>query len=344
MTLKPTRAGRALSAVALAAAVTVCAATGPLLAPPAAQATAITGAYHLLDLAAINYAAVGGITVTLDQPNPYDEHDVPFGGVAGTRFTAERLLDFDLQTQAGWDAAAGLDPKEAQLQRTELVAEAFTDEEGVARLEGLPVGVYLVTADTPSVPGYWYQDPQAMVITVPTAVAGSGAGGQWVYQVQVNAKSELPIWVDPCHLNEGPQTIDLGVPPMRVVSGGVAPVYRLAAVSADGALQALPCEEPTEPSATPTSAPSTPGAGTVPGAVPGVPGSGPGAGLTPGAGDAVAQDGGGRRPFGLGSLAMTGVNAAISLGLAAVLTVVGVGLVAHRRRANDSGSRAGGEE
>lgn len=291
--------------------------------PGSVAAITLTGPYQELAAETVDFQATGSIKVSLPAPNPYDDRKIPFGGVEGTRFTAERLVAVDLTTSAGWDQAASLSAQAARFDRTELVAAGFTDSNGEVVLGNLPVGAYLVTADTPSVPGYWYQDPQPMVITVPMAEKTT-AGATWVYQLSVQAKPHNLVWVNPCQQAAGRQVVSLNE------------------IQADFTPQS--CQESPTPTATPSSPTMTSSASTGKTkdnwlvALPQLPG------VTKTAATATSSDAKSTttvtgttttdpaRKLIPGSLAATGVNIVITLVLALTLTTIGVLLITWRRR------------
>ena len=107
----------------------------------------------------------------------------PLGNVT---FTAERLTNVDLTTQAGWEKLAGFNGDVAAAKATGVDAakEKTTGADGLAKFDGLTLGAYIVTeTETPA--GYVGSKP--FIITVP--MTHPDDLNKWVYDVHAYPKN-----------------------------------------------------------------------------------------------------------------------------------------------------------
>ena len=107
----------------------------------------------------------------------------PLGNVT---FTAERLTNVDLTTQAGWEKLAGFNGDVAAAKATGVDAakEKTTGADGLAKFDGLTLGAYIVTeTETPA--GYVGSKP--FIITVP--MTHPTDLNKWVYDVHAYPKN-----------------------------------------------------------------------------------------------------------------------------------------------------------
>ncbi|RZS60301.1 SpaH/EbpB family LPXTG-anchored major pilin [Xylanimonas ulmi] len=116
----------------------------------------------------------------------------------GVVFTAEQIdpATYDLKTNAGWSAVAGLTPQKIANDQIPLeapVSSAETNSEGWAKIANLPVGAYLIT-ETEYPSGTTPLPP--FIVTVPVTDPGTaatpdtpGTPAKWVYDVHVYPKN-----------------------------------------------------------------------------------------------------------------------------------------------------------
>ena len=107
----------------------------------------------------------------------------PLGNVT---FTAERLTNVDLTTQAGWEKLASYNGNvdTAKADGTDAAKEKTTGADGLAKFDGLPLGAYIVTeTETPA--GYVGSKP--FIITVP--MTHPDDLNKWVYDVHAYPKN-----------------------------------------------------------------------------------------------------------------------------------------------------------
>ena len=151
-----------------------------------AAARTVTGPTNELSVTTIQAGRTVDLEIRLPQPNPFDD---PLTGslarppLAGTQFTARRLEGIDLTTAGGWAAARAFTIAAAERGPFTHSAQAVTNDTGMARLQGLPIGLYLVTSTTPGQGHRSYYSP--FLITLPT---GGEAG--WNYTPVVYAKPD----------------------------------------------------------------------------------------------------------------------------------------------------------
>ena len=107
----------------------------------------------------------------------------PLGNVT---FTAERLTNVDLTTQAGWEKLAGFNGDVAAAKATGVDAakEKTTGADGLAKFDSLPLGAYIVT-ETVTPAGYVGSKP--FIITVP--MTHPDDLNKWVYDVHAYPKN-----------------------------------------------------------------------------------------------------------------------------------------------------------
>lgn len=171
-----------------------------LLTGLVAVATALTLAFSAAPAQAdppftIDPEATGTIRIhkfeqssTVGQPGTGESDDtVPDGAtpLAGIVFTAQRVNDVILTTNAGWQEAADLTPETAfpRLDAT-MYRSGATTSEGLASIQNLPVGVYYVTETTfpnnvtPAAP---------FLVTIPRT--NPKKLDEWIYTVDVFPKN-----------------------------------------------------------------------------------------------------------------------------------------------------------
>lgn len=147
-------------------------------------ARTVTGPTSGLSVTAIQAGRTVDLEIRLPRPNPFDD---PLTGslarppLAGTQFTARRLEGIDLTTAGGWVAARALTIAAAERGPFSHDAQTVTDDAGISRLRGLPIGLYLVTSTTPGRGHHSVYAP--FLIALPT---GGEAG--WNYTPVVYAK------------------------------------------------------------------------------------------------------------------------------------------------------------
>lgn len=148
--------------------------------------------------------------------------------ISGVTFTATQL-DFDLSTQAGWEALAALDGSTAAAasHTTSTTYTGKTGSDGVADISNLPVAAYLVSETsypanvTPS---------QDFIVTIP--MTDPTNLNNWLYDVYVypkNAVTDITKKVDnAADLTVGSTltyTLDADVP--RLPTGSTVPNYQI---------------------------------------------------------------------------------------------------------------------
>jgi hypothetical protein len=183
MTRSASWSRRGLALAAAIVAVGLCVLLG--IAPTAAART-VTGPTDGLSISDIRSGRTVDLEIRMPRRNPFDD---PAAGslarppLAGTEFTARRLEGIDLTTAGGWETARALAIAAAERGPFGHSASAVTDDAGVARLQGLPIGLYLVTSVTP---GRGHRGGFApFLITLPT---GGEAG--WNHTPVVYAKPD----------------------------------------------------------------------------------------------------------------------------------------------------------
>lgn len=153
---------------------------------PVAQA-AITGFRDAPPASSIDMNQPVDLTLVipdLRNGEPRDESELPLGGAAGYSVTVTKLDVAPINTEEGYKAAAGLTAADLENISKGESFTTVTDENGIARFEGLEPGAYLVTARPPEDSTKYYPQPQDMVIVVPTVAED----GTWNYQPTVVAK------------------------------------------------------------------------------------------------------------------------------------------------------------
>lgn len=151
-----------------------------------AAARTVTGPTNGLSVTTIQAGRTVDLEIRLPRPNPFDD---PLTGslarppLAGTQFTARRLEGIDLTTAEGWVAARAFTIAAAERGPFAHSSQAVADDAGVARLQGLPIGLYLVTSTPPG--GGHRSDYAPFLVTLPT---GGEAG--WNYSPVVYAKPD----------------------------------------------------------------------------------------------------------------------------------------------------------
>ena len=107
----------------------------------------------------------------------------PLGNVT---FTAERLTNVDLTTQAGWEKLASYNGNvdDAKVDGVDAAKEKTTGADGLAKFDGLTLGAYIVT-ETVTPAGYVGSKP--FIITVP--MTHPTDLNKWVYDVHAYPKN-----------------------------------------------------------------------------------------------------------------------------------------------------------
>ena len=107
----------------------------------------------------------------------------PLGNVT---FTAERLTNVDLTTQAGWEKLASYNGNvdDAKADGVDAAKEKTTGADGLAKFDGLTLGAYIVT-ETVTPAGYVGSKP--FIITVP--MTHPTDLNKWVYDVHAYPKN-----------------------------------------------------------------------------------------------------------------------------------------------------------
>ena len=107
----------------------------------------------------------------------------PLGNVT---FTAERLTNVDLTTQAGWEKLASYNGNvdTAKADGVDAAKEKTTGADGLAKFDGLTLGAYIVT-ETVTPAGYVGSKP--FIITVP--MTHPTDHNKWVYDVHAYPKN-----------------------------------------------------------------------------------------------------------------------------------------------------------
>lgn len=180
-----------LSLVLARAAAVACIATVGVAgtnALPLADAKVVIGVVSEQAIADIDGTRLATLTLQKAPHNPFDdptEGQTPPSSLAGSVFTARLVNGVDLTTQAGWDTARSLDVAGARERGFGREFQATTDQDGIAKLEGLPVGLYLVEETPPDAENFPESAP--FLITIPT---GSTDGTTWVYDVKLTVKDQ----------------------------------------------------------------------------------------------------------------------------------------------------------
>ncbi|MCT1596863.1 SpaA isopeptide-forming pilin-related protein [Corynebacterium sanguinis] len=185
---------RARRCAAAALIVTSCTLMPAVSEQVTANAAVITGDSNGLQPTAINGARKGSLSIRITAANPYDLGTSNQPGpneLAGFTFTVRRIAGIDLTTADGWKKATSMTLEQARAAEYDYTDTAVTGSDGVAYFEGLPVGLYYVTATAPQGGTKQFSAPQDMLLTVPV-----GEEGVWKYHLIVNAKYE-PVVTPP---------------------------------------------------------------------------------------------------------------------------------------------------
>ncbi len=109
---------------------------------------------------------------------------VPLGGV---EFTLERLTNFDLRTNAGWESLKDLTVQKAiDTEPKDAATTVTTDGTGIAVASDLPLGVYLVTET-----GYPADVVPAKPFLVTVPMTDPDAQNTWMYDIHVYPKNQV---------------------------------------------------------------------------------------------------------------------------------------------------------
>lgn len=117
---------------------------------------------------------------------PTDEDPIPLPGLAGAKFTIEKISGIDLTTNTGWNSIQALDPENIPAGDLTFIAEVTTDGDGKASIStgdnaNFTVGVYLVTEEAPA----GYQGAKPFIVTLPFT-----ENGVWSYEQTVKPKNQ----------------------------------------------------------------------------------------------------------------------------------------------------------
>ncbi len=175
---------------ALARAVAVAAALSALLIGGAATAASAT------PTVSVDPDRTGSISVHKFRTPPTGPSDdastgKPMDGtglnpIGGVTFTFERLTDYNLTTNAGWESLSGLTAPQAAGKNKVVAATVTTNRDGLAVAADLPLGVYLVTET--GYPGYVVPS-KPFLITVP--MTDPDDRNTWMYDVHVYPKNQV---------------------------------------------------------------------------------------------------------------------------------------------------------
>lgn len=155
---------------------------------PLADAIVITGNTSNVSIEQIDVNRTATLILHKKPPNPYNTTpvaDLPAGTISNVTFTIQRVAGIDLSTQEGWDWVADAEVDDVLNGPFDVEFTAKTDYEGYARVDGVPVGVYLVTEVGIDNPSHLYRKSAPFLLTVPS---GSADGTFWNYEITVNTK------------------------------------------------------------------------------------------------------------------------------------------------------------
>ena len=155
---------------------------------PLADAIVITGNTSNVSIEQIDVNRTATLILRKKPPNPYNTTpvaDLPAGTISNVTFTIQRVAGIDLSTQEGWDWVAEAEVYDVLNGPFDVEFTAKTDYEGYARVDGVPVGVYLVTEVGIDNPSHLYRKSAPFLLTVPS---GSADGTFWNYEITVNTK------------------------------------------------------------------------------------------------------------------------------------------------------------
>ncbi|SDM68993.1 SpaH/EbpB family LPXTG-anchored major pilin [Actinomyces ruminicola] len=162
--------------------------------------------------------------------NGLENPDATGDAVQGVEFTVTKL-DFDLTTQAGWQALAGLNGSaaEAANHKTGDVYTQTTDGGGLATFSGLPVGAYLVSeTKTPAN----VTPAEDFIVTLPMTNPADQAS--WNYDVHVYPKNSVVDSTKEVSDNGSPTigdtvtyTIKSDIPKIDVAGGATIKNYQI---------------------------------------------------------------------------------------------------------------------
>lgn len=291
-------AGALLATAGLMSTLAGPAAITTVLAPTASAA--ITGVDNHPPLSSIDTATRGSLTVTVPSPNPYDDgynDPVPFGGVAGTQITATRL-PVDITTQEGWDAVRGMNTEDVvgAMNAQDFVGAINTEDAAAqANAQG--------SAATESYDGYTDTNGSVTIANLPIGA----------YLVQATPPTTEGYWF--VHPAATIVTLPLATTGAEGSAGTAVWEYNPQIITK------IESTDPTTPPAT------TPDWATGDPLINDDPTEDPNA--TDPADPSDAANSAGNN---LGNLAMTGANVILAVGLAAMLTALGVVMIAHVRQ------------
>ncbi|MDO5684152.1 MAG: LPXTG cell wall anchor domain-containing protein [Propionibacteriaceae bacterium] len=157
-------------------------------AVPLADAIVITGNTNGVSFTTIDVNRTATLILHKKAPNPYNTTpvaDLPAGTIAGVTFSVKRVAGVDLGSQEGWDWVRYAEVDDVYDGPFDREYTARTDYEGFARVDGVPVGVYLVAEEGIDNPSHLYRKSAPFLITVPS---GSADGTLWDYEILVNTK------------------------------------------------------------------------------------------------------------------------------------------------------------
>ncbi|MDP9800454.1 hypothetical protein J2S49_000530 [Arcanobacterium wilhelmae] len=189
------------------------------LAPLTAHAQTITGDTPKADVT----CDAGSLAISMPTPNPFDkvapgQLKDPSG--IGVELTAKQVKGYDLTRFANW---AGIDKLTvADAEKAGFVGEphvAVTGKDAVARFGNLPIGLYVVSATMPHVPGYKVSQMDPFIVSVPL-----GEGDHWDCSVEIAAKTHFDVTPEPTTPPSTPPSTPPTVPPTVPPPPGVPPV------------------------------------------------------------------------------------------------------------------------
>lgn len=129
------------------------------------------------------------VGTTTQDPNNGTEQDIDRAVIADVEFTICLVEGVDLTTEAGWDAAADLDPADATCADGTTTSDT-TDASGEVSFDGLAIGLYkVVESDAPDIVTDRAAD---FLVSIPyPSVGGTPAATNWLWTVHVYPKNGI---------------------------------------------------------------------------------------------------------------------------------------------------------